>query len=87
MNTKCVIWLTVLVALAAAQDSNDTININPSGCGRRPIQGGNRIVGGQEAIPGDWGWQIALLDYGTFICGGSLINSQWVLTAAHCVAG
>lgn len=49
------------------------------------------IIGGQEAEPGAWLWQAALIyDYygnahaGHF-CGGSLIDAQWVLTAAHCV--
>ncbi|MBP6785999.1 MAG: trypsin-like serine protease [Candidatus Promineofilum sp.] len=48
------------------------------------------IVGGQEADPGEWPWQVALVskgvdpEYGQF-CGGALISDRWVLTAAHCV--
>ncbi|XP_074613343.1 MAM and LDL-receptor class A domain-containing protein 1-like isoform X4 [Acropora palmata] len=46
----------------------------------------SRVIGGKDAIPGAWPWQIALLRRGGFICGGSLISDQWVVTAAHCVA-
>lgn len=51
-----------------------------------------RIVGGQEATPGEWPWQVALVQkgedpyFGQF-CGGSLISASWVMTAAHCVEG
>jgi len=49
-----------------------------------------RIVGGQEATPGEWPWQAALVmkeadPYNGQFCGGSIINKDWVLTAAHCV--
>uniref|UniRef100_A0A6I8N425 Peptidase S1 domain-containing protein n=1 Tax=Ornithorhynchus anatinus TaxID=9258 RepID=A0A6I8N425_ORNAN len=54
-------------------------------CGRpQPV----RIVGGQEAEEGQWPWQVSLHFWTgkwTHICGGSLINHEWVLTAAHCV--
>lgn len=81
---KFLIVLAALVALAVADDSR---SVNPTGCGRRPFATKNKIVGGQQAVPGDWGWQIALIRNGAFICGGSLINNQWILTAAHCVYG
>ncbi len=49
-----------------------------------------RIVGGQEAVPGEWPWQVALIragadPYNGQFCGGSLIRPDWVVTAAHCV--
>jgi len=46
-----------------------------------------RIVGGVEAVPHSFPWQVALLSYDgapTAGCGGSIINNNWILTAAHC---
>lgn len=44
----------------------------------------NKIVGGTEVtLEDEHPWQISLRTTG-HICGGSLINNQWVVTAAHC---
>ncbi len=51
------------------------------------------IVGGAPADPGEWPWQVALVDgaatdlYADQFCGGSLVANDWVVTAAHCVEG
>ncbi|XP_055526988.1 serine protease SP24D-like [Wyeomyia smithii] len=45
----------------------------------------DKIVGGQFAEPHQFPYQVALFYKGRFRCGGSVIESQWVLTAAHCV--
>jgi secreted trypsin-like serine protease len=59
----------------------------------RPLKSaGPQIIGGREAEPGAWPWQVALLTsavedgYYAQFCGGSLIAPNWVLTAAHCVS-
>jgi len=43
-----------------------------------------RIIGGHEARKGKWPWVVSLQDDGVHMCGGSIINRQWILTAAHC---
>uniref|UniRef100_A0AAQ5ZEB4 Neurotrypsin n=1 Tax=Amphiprion ocellaris TaxID=80972 RepID=A0AAQ5ZEB4_AMPOC len=48
-----------------------------------------RIIGGDKSLRGEWPWQVSLWlrsqSKGNHpLCGGSLINSCWVVTAAHC---
>jgi hypothetical protein len=49
---------------------------------------GNRIVGGSNAAVGQFPYQVYLeIDFpdGTAACGGSILNSTHIITAAHCV--
>ncbi|XP_051577798.1 transmembrane protease serine 6-like [Myxocyprinus asiaticus] len=45
---------------------------------------GMRIIGGTEAVKDQWGWQTSLHWQGKHVCGGAIVTSRWVITAAHC---
>ncbi|XP_076225354.1 trypsin-like serine protease domain-containing protein masquerade isoform X3 [Nomia melanderi] len=52
----------------------------------RSLERGARVVGGEDADANEWCWQVALINsLNQYLCGGALIGTQWVLTAAHCV--
>nr|XP_022914398.1 chymotrypsin-2-like [Onthophagus taurus] len=47
----------------------------------------SRIVGGHDATDGQFPYQISLRYNGHHICGGSIIQENYILTAAHCIDG
>uniref|UniRef100_A0A8C1VT71 Neurotrypsin n=1 Tax=Cyprinus carpio TaxID=7962 RepID=A0A8C1VT71_CYPCA len=66
-------------------------SMNKQECGLRPNtqRRRRRIIGGDKSLRGDWPWQVSLWlrsqSKGTHpLCGATLINSCWVVTAAHC---
>ncbi|XP_063785241.1 ovochymase-1 isoform X3 [Pseudophryne corroboree] len=63
-------------------------HVNSSVCGVAPLSAPwllNRIVGGEEACSNCWPWHVELLFQKTFQCGGVILSTEWVLTAAHCL--
>lgn len=44
-----------------------------------------KIVGGTDAVPGEYPYFAVVFANGYFICGGSLISPSLVMTARHCV--
>ncbi|XP_033841108.2 hyaluronan-binding protein 2-like [Periophthalmus magnuspinnatus] len=68
----------------------------PSGsfsqCGQPQPGRTSRIYGGKKSLPGAHPWQVSLQIRPRYssnpfshICGGILLSSCWVLTAAHCI--
>lgn len=57
-------------------------------CGRRHKKRSfvrPRIVGGSSSLPGSHPWTAAIY-IGDSFCGGSLVQTCWVVSAAHCFA-
>jgi len=69
--------------------TKSSLHLNPDICGRRnaPIGISKRIVGGVDAKLQDWPWigNLRQKSNPKKMCGLSIINQQYVLTAAHCL--
>ncbi|XP_011190145.1 trypsin-4 [Zeugodacus cucurbitae] len=44
-----------------------------------------RIVNGREGRIEDFPYQVSLRRYSIHVCGGAVIDAQWIVTAAHCI--
>lgn len=67
---------------------------NAAACGATRYGGGlDKIVGGHAARPHAFPWLVSLwvedadYDVDSHMCGGALVNGQFVVTAAHCFLG
>ncbi|KAM8977005.1 enteropeptidase [Pelodytes ibericus] len=63
------------------------IECNQRECGKRLVSDSSKIVGGTDAVVGAWPWMVALFYNQRQMCGATLVNEEWLVSAAHCVYG
>lgn len=87
MASESVLFILMAVGLPWTTFADNKF---PDDCGRTRMYPRQQIVGGNKIPPDEYPW-LASLQYGrkeTYgYCSGNVINTQYLLTAAHCVNG
>ncbi|XP_053686239.1 collagenase-like [Sabethes cyaneus] len=85
MILKLGLYLLAVLTIQAQAATHDVIPIPRKDAHSPHVL--SKIVNGQTADEGQFPWQVSIratLGRSITVCGGSLIASQWILTAAHC---
>jgi hypothetical protein len=88
-SSLTIIFWTILLLVIVQPSHQYIYTCNPSascGCSSNPASV-IRIVGGESAGTSTWAWAVSISIGGTSLCGGAVLSSSWVITAAHCMAG
>lgn len=87
MNQVKIVLL--IIALKIQLDHGRIYNCtitSPCGCSSVSLNPVNqRIVGGEIVRNRVWNWMVSLQFFDRHICGASLINAEFAITAAHCL--
>ncbi|XP_050463977.1 testisin-like [Cataglyphis hispanica] len=79
-----IVSALVLLFGIFARIQAEYINLADVPCGISGIREA-RIVGGQDAIQGEFPWLVSITRKGGHFCGGAILNSRFILSAAHCL--
>ena len=77
----CSLWLNGAPLLLVNTDAGIGDHFYPFFTGVRTE--GDKIIGGTDANIAEFPWQVYYTS-GSYLCGGTVISANWVMTAAHC---
>lgn len=89
MNMKSKQTIIVIICLINVQINGYKEEKAKSSCGKRLVNHNALVTHGTTSQEGDWPWHAAIFHYKkkdvAYRCGGTVLNTNSILTAAHCV--
>ena len=86
-NSATIVFYTLFVSIIPQLSHQYIYSCDSKascGCSSNPAAI-NRIVGGESARTSTWGWAVSIFIKSSALCGGAILSSSWIITAAHCL--
>nr|XP_019545590.2 transmembrane protease serine 9-like [Aedes albopictus] len=89
MITAATSLVLIVLELSLFGSNQATVDIVGVQCGVQPIGPDELAEKEIDALPGEWPWHAAIYQIGSngtqYVCGGTMIDERFIVTAAQCV--